>query len=127
MRVNALNECRPDASLLSLGSGARTISFSAAAREVSHVLRSSLCLMVSMVRDGAVSPTELVQAHLRQIEARNPELNAFVSVFAESALEEARASESAIMRGEPLGPLHGVPVTVKDSFDIAEQPTLAGS
>jgi amidase len=83
--------------------------------------------MVSMMRDGAVSPTELVQAHLRQIEARNPELTAFVSVFAESALEEARARESAIARGEPLGLLHGVPVTVKDSFDIAEQPTLTGS
>jgi Asp-tRNA(Asn)/Glu-tRNA(Gln) amidotransferase A subunit family amidase len=83
--------------------------------------------MVSLVRDGAISPTELVQAHLRQIEARNPELNAFVNVFAESALEEARTSEAAIRRGEPLGLLHGVPVTVKDSFDIAEQPTLAGS
>jgi amidase len=83
--------------------------------------------MVSMVRDGAISPTELVNAHLRQIEARNPELNAFVSVFAESALEAARASETAMRRGEPLGLLHGVPVTVKDSFDIAEQPTLAGS
>lgn len=80
-----------------------------------------------MVRDGAVSPTELVQAHLRQIEARNPELNAFVSVFAEAALEEARARERAITRGEPLGLLHGVPVTVKDSFDIAGQATLAGS
>jgi amidase len=80
-----------------------------------------------MVRDGAVSPTELVQAHLRQIEARNPELNAFVSLFAESALSEARASELAIKRGKPLGLLHGVPVTVKDSFDIADQPTLTGS
>jgi amidase len=83
--------------------------------------------MVSMVRDGAISPTELVEAHLRQIDARNPELNAFVSVFAESALEAARASESAMTRGSPLGLLHGVPVTVKDCFDIAEQPTLTGS
>ncbi len=91
------------------------------------MFRSSLCLMVSMVRDGAVSPTELVEAHLRQIDSRNPELNAFVSVFAESALEAARASELAITRGESLGLLHGVPLTVKDSFDIAEQPTLTGS
>ncbi len=83
--------------------------------------------MVSMVREGAISPTELVEAHLRQIEARNSELNAFVSVFAESALEEARSTERAIARGEHLGALHGVPLTVKDSFDIAEQQTLTGS
>ncbi len=93
-----------------------------------HVpIRSSLCLMVSMLRDGAISPTELVEAHLRQIEARNPEINAFAAVFADEAREAARASESAISRGDPLGLLHGVPLTVKDSFDIAGQPTLAGS
>ena len=80
-----------------------------------------------MVHDGAISPTELVEAHLRQIEARNPEINAFVSVFAENALKAARESEVWLARGEPLGLLHGVPVTVKDSFDIAGQATLAGS
>ncbi len=91
------------------------------------MFRSSLCLMVSLVRDGAISPSELVESHLRQIDARNPELNAFVSVFHEEALKEARASELAMARGEPLGLLHGVPVTVKDSFDIAGQATLTGS
>jgi amidase len=89
--------------------------------------RSSLCLMVQMVRDRAISPAELVEAHLRQIEVRNPALNAFVAVFAESARAEAREREAAIACGEPLGLLHGVPLTVKDSFDIAGQPTRAGS
>ncbi len=88
---------------------------------------SSLCLMVSMVHDGAISPTELVEAHLRRIEARNPEINAFVSVFAEEAIAAAKKSESWLARGEPLGLLHGVPLTVKDSFDIAGQATLTGS
>jgi Asp-tRNA(Asn)/Glu-tRNA(Gln) amidotransferase A subunit family amidase len=82
--------------------------------------------MVQMVRDRAVSPVELVEAHLRQIEARNPALNAFVSVFAEPARAEAREREAAIGRGETLGLLHGVPLTVKDSFDIAGQSAAAG-
>src|SRR5471030_3426911 len=83
--------------------------------------------MVSMVRDGAISPVELVEQHLQQIEARNPALNAFVTVMADQARAEARERERAIRTGEPLGLLHGVPLTVKDSFDIAGQPTRAGS
>jgi amidase len=83
--------------------------------------------MVSMVRAGAISPVELVERHLQQIEARNPALNAFVTVMAERARAEARERERAISTGEPLGLLHGVPLTVKDSFDIAGQPTRVGS
>src|SRR5215470_10398316 len=85
--------------------------------------QSSLCLMVSMVRQGAISPAELVEAHLRQIERQNPFINAFVTVFAEEARRQARA----LTRSDPLGLLHGVPVTVKDSFDIAGLPTQCGS
>jgi Asp-tRNA(Asn)/Glu-tRNA(Gln) amidotransferase A subunit family amidase len=77
--------------------------------------------MASMVRERSVSPSELVEAHLREIEERNPALNAFVEVFAERAREEARASQ------HPAGLLAGVPVTVKDSFDVAGVPTRAGS
>lgn len=77
--------------------------------------------MASMVRERSVSPSELVEAHLREIEERNPALNAFVEVFAERAREEARACK------HPAGLLAGVPVTVKDSFDVAGVPTRAGS
>jgi len=83
--------------------------------------------MASMVRDGAVSPVELVDAHLAQIAAQNPRLNAFVMVLEEDARAAAKVAEAAVMRGQPLGLLHGVPVTVKDSFDIAGLPTLCGS
>src|SRR5450432_2393037 len=89
--------------------------------------RSSLCLMATMARDGAISPVELVAAHLKQIEARNPALNAFVAVFAEQALAAARDREHAAKRGEPRGLMHGVPVTIKDCFDIARQATVVGS
>src|SRR5438874_2634461 len=87
----------------------------------------SLFLMARMVRERAVSPVELVEAHLRQIDKLNPRLNAFVIVTADRARQDARRAESAVMRGDHLGLLHGVPVTVKDSFDLAGHPTLCGS
>ncbi|HVN05080.1 MAG TPA: amidase [Bryobacteraceae bacterium] len=90
-------------------------------------VKSSLCLMASMVRDRALSPVELVEAHLAQIGAQNPRLNAFVTVLEDDARAVAKAAENAVMHGETLGLLHGVPVTVKDSFDMAGLPTLCGS
>ena len=94
---------------------------------MNHVHRSSLCLMTQMVRDREISPVELVEAHLRQIRNCNPRINAFVVVMAEEALAAAKQAEAAVMRGDSLGLLHGAPVTVKDSFDVAGLPTLAGS
>src|SRR5215472_9787243 len=89
--------------------------------------RSSLCLMAAMVRERQISPTELVEAHLRQIAAHNGKINAFVRLLEEDARTAAKQAEAAIARGEPLGLLHGVPVTIKDSFDTAGLPTLCGS
>jgi Asp-tRNA(Asn)/Glu-tRNA(Gln) amidotransferase A subunit family amidase len=83
--------------------------------------------MARMIRNRQISPVELVDAHLRQIERHNPQLNAFVTVLAEEARAEARLAERAVMEGAPLGLLHGVPVTVKDSFDMAGLPTFCGS
>ena len=90
-------------------------------------VQSSLCLMAGMVRDRAISPVELVESHLAQIAARNPQINAFVTVLEDEARAAARVAESAVMHGGSLGLLHGVPVTVKDSFDVAGLPTLCGS
>ena len=89
--------------------------------------RSSLLVMAQMVRDRRISPVELIDSHLRRIEAQNPRINAFVCVLADEAREAARQSERAVMRGETLRLLHGVPVTVKDSFDMAGLPTYCGS
>ena len=79
--------------------------------------------MASLVRDGAITPAELVEEHLRQIGRHNPSLNAFVAVRAKEALAEARELD----RGDARGLLFGIPVTVKDSFDIAGMPTRVGS
>ena len=59
-----------------------------------------------------------MKAHLDRIEAVNPKVNAIVTI-AEGALESAKKAEAAVQRGDELGPLHGVPFTVKDSIDTA--------
>jgi len=83
--------------------------------------------MASMVRERRISPVELIDAHFRQIAAHNPRINAFVVLLEEQARAAARRAEDAVMRGDELGLLHGVPVTVKDSFDMMGLATLCGS
>ena len=73
-----------------------------------------------------ISPVEIAQECLRRIERLNPPLNAFITVMAESAITEARAAESAIARGEWRGPLHGIPIALKDLIDTAGVRTTSG-
>lgn len=89
--------------------------------------RLALEQMADEIRRNRLACRELVEAHLRQIERHNPKLNAFVEVFAEEARAAARAADEAAARGQWLGRLHGVPLTVKDSFDVAGRPTYCGS
>ncbi len=79
------------------------------------------------IRDGDRSPVEVVDATLERIEARNDRTNAFVTVTDERARQAAREAERAVEAGEPLGPLHGVPVAVKDLDDVAGVRTTSGS
>src|SRR6201999_982284 len=79
-----------------------------------------------LIRTRAISPVEVMQAHLDRIEAVNPKVNAIVTI-ADDALQSARAAEAAVQRGEELGPLHGVPFTAKDSIDTANVLTQRGS
>jgi aspartyl-tRNA(Asn)/glutamyl-tRNA(Gln) amidotransferase subunit A len=74
-----------------------------------------------------VSPVELTNACLAQIEKLNPTLNAFITVTRESALAEARAAEAEMQHGRWRGPLHGIPIALKDLFDTAGVRTTAGS
>ena len=85
--------------------------------------RLGLTEIAALVRERKLSPLEAVDAHLKQIERLNPKLNAFVTLFGEQAREEARKAENTTDRG----PLFGVPLTVKDSFDYAGAPTYCGS
>jgi Asp-tRNA(Asn)/Glu-tRNA(Gln) amidotransferase A subunit family amidase len=74
--------------------------------------------MAEQIRQKKLSPVELVEAHLARIEKLNPKLNAFVQVDAEGARRQARAADDAVIRGEQLGPLHGVPVSIKSSMEV---------
>lgn len=82
--------------------------------------------LAELIRTRAISPVEVVEAHLRRIERVNPALNAIVTL-APDALERAREAETIVMRGEEVGPLHGVPVTIKDTIETAGLRTTSGS
>jgi aspartyl-tRNA(Asn)/glutamyl-tRNA(Gln) amidotransferase subunit A len=82
--------------------------------------------LAALVRRKEASPVEIVQAALARIEARR-ELNAFITVTADQALAAARRAEAAVMAGEPLGPLHGIPYSVKDLTLTAGVRTTMGS
>lgn len=75
---------------------------------------ASAAELADSIRTRAISPVELVRDTLARIERSQTVLNAFITVAADQAMEQARAAEEAVMRGEAVGPLHGVPVAVKD-------------
>jgi Asp-tRNA(Asn)/Glu-tRNA(Gln) amidotransferase A subunit family amidase len=75
--------------------------------------------MADQIREKKISPIELVDAHLAKIERLNPTLNAYVQVESERVRREARAAEDAAMKGTSLGPLHGVPISIKSSIEVA--------
>jgi aspartyl-tRNA(Asn)/glutamyl-tRNA(Gln) amidotransferase subunit A len=83
--------------------------------------------LAEMVRRKQVSPIEVVRALLERIEALEPRINAFVHLAADHAMDAAKADEAALMGGGQLGPLHGVPVTIKDLAITKDMPTQSGS
>src|SRR5262245_4916292 len=83
-----------------------------------------LCLlsaveMARLTREKRLSASELMTAHLRQIERINPRVNAIVTLVAEQALREAERADAIQAAGEPLGPLHGLPAAIKDLHETA--------
>jgi amidase len=82
--------------------------------------------LAGRIRAGQVSSREVVEAHLRRIEAVNPAVNAVTVVLAESALAAADAADRAVRSGAAVGPLCGVPITVKENIDVAGSATTLG-
>ncbi|MET0325644.1 MAG: amidase [Ilumatobacteraceae bacterium] len=78
------------------------------------------------VRSGAVSSVELLRGYLERVDRLNPAINAIVVDDRERALADAAAADEARAQGQPVGPLHGVPMTVKENFSIPGQPTTWG-
>lgn len=92
-----------------------------------EVLHLSGTRQTTLIRERKLSSTDLVEAHLQQIARVNPEIHAAVAVFPEHALELARRADEDLARGRPLGPLHGVPFSVKDSIELEGTACTAGT
>jgi amidase len=90
------------------------------------IVFSSTTQLAAAIRAGHVSATEVLQAHLAQIDKHNPALNAVITLDAERAHERARAADEALARGTVWGPLHGVPFTLKDAHATAGMRTTSG-
>jgi len=96
-------------------------------RRMSDITFLSAVGMAQQIREKKVSPVELAEAHLAKIERLNPKLNAFAHVDRERVQSEAHAAEAAVMSGRTLGPLHGVPISIKSSLDAAGLRCEAGT
>jgi amidase len=90
------------------------------------ITSQSLGQIAELIRARTISPAEVLQAHLDRINQINPELSAIVTLAAD-AMQRAKEAEAAVTRGDVLGPLHGVPVTVKDTIETAGLRTTSGS
>src|SRR6266576_2151743 len=87
----------------------------------------SVVSLAEQIRRKQLSPVELVESHLTRIQELNPRLNAFVQIDAEGARRQARAAEGAVRIGEKLGPLHGVPISIKSAIEVAGLRCESGS
>ncbi|MBI4491524.1 MAG: amidase [Chloroflexi bacterium] len=94
---------------------------------MSELATLTICQLAPLIRARDVSPVEVVREALARIERLEPRLHAFITLWPEQALAEARAAEDQIARGEYRGPLHGVPLGVKDNIALAGWPTTNGS
>ncbi|PMP80388.1 MAG: amidase, partial [Roseiflexus castenholzii] len=83
--------------------------------------------LTRLIRSRDVSCVEVMEAHLHQIERTNPQVNAMVTLLPEQALERARVADTALHRGDEVGPLHGLPVAHKDLVQTKGVRTTFGS
>jgi aspartyl-tRNA(Asn)/glutamyl-tRNA(Gln) amidotransferase subunit A len=98
-------------------------SFRLSEDHLPHTIRE----LSQKIRDRAISPVELTRDCLARIDRLNPALNAFITITADCALDQARVAEREILRGDYRGPLHGIPIGLKDILDTAGVRTTAAS
>ncbi len=97
------------------------------ARTSSELTSLDLSEVSQQIQKRTASPVELTEACLHRIERLNPQLNAFITITADSAMEEARTAEKEIAQGKWRGPLHGIPMALKDLIETARVKTTAAS
>ncbi len=90
------------------------------------IISFSASQLAQAIRQGTFLPSQVVDAHIARIEAVNPALNAVVQKRFALARQEAALADERVHQGAPLGPLHGVPITVKEAFDVAGAPATCG-
>jgi len=83
--------------------------------------------LAKMLRERAVSAEDLLGQFEQRVAARNPALNAIIAMDFEAARKRAREADAAIARGEWWGPLHGLPMTIKDTYEVAGLTTVCGA
>ena len=88
--------------------------------------RMSAMDLAEAIRSRQTSSLEVIEAHLRRIDTVNPLVNAVTVVLGEQALEAAKAADRAVVGGGDLPPLHGVPITIKETIDVVGTPTTLG-
>jgi aspartyl-tRNA(Asn)/glutamyl-tRNA(Gln) amidotransferase subunit A len=109
------------------GIGVIGAAWTAAKADTQELTSLTLKQSSELIRRKSVSPVELTQACLQRIEKLNPAINAFITVLGDSALESARQMEREIQRGKFRGPLHGVPIALKDNIDTGSVRTTGAS
>ena len=82
--------------------------------------------LAAAIRKKKIGCLELLDLYLKRVETYNPALNAIIATDIDGARTRAKAADKAVKAGKKLGPLHGVPMTIKESFDVAGYPTTWG-
>jgi aspartyl-tRNA(Asn)/glutamyl-tRNA(Gln) amidotransferase subunit A len=91
------------------------------------LLRMTISEMAPKIKNREVSPVELTEAALSEADRLQPTLNSFIQILHEHAMDQAREAEAAISQGKYLGPLHGIPIGLKDNLATAGITTTVGS
>ena len=95
--------------------------------QIDDLISCTASEIAALIRTKQVSPVEVTSFYLNRIEALNPEINAFITQVPENAMTQAHRAESAIISGDPIGPLHGVPIGIKDLNPTKDILTTYGS
>ena len=83
--------------------------------------------LTQLISSKQVSPVQVVEEHINRIQVLEPKLNSYITILADSALKQAKKHEAEIISGVYRGPLHGVPVALKDIFYVTGVPNTYGS
>ncbi|HYR89727.1 MAG TPA: amidase [Terriglobia bacterium] len=110
-----------------IGGAIRLGSAAQGSARVPDAVFMSIAELSELIRTRKISPVEITRTILERIEKLNPALNAFITVTSDAAMKSAREAEAEIQQKKWRGPLHGVPIAVKDLFDTAAVRTTAGS